>query len=74
MSDSHLPVELENSSTREIFKDGDETPVTLRNKRKRADQTLTWDYKQKRGSKDLWGKLNLFRGNSISLGGNAVFV
>ena len=54
VSNFHLPVELENNSTREIIKDGDEIPVTLRNKRKRVDEIPTRDYKQKRGSKDLW--------------------
>ena len=54
VSNFNLPAELENNSTREIFKDGDEIPVTPKNKRKRVDETPTRDLKQKRGSKDLW--------------------
>ena len=54
VSDFHLPVELENNSTREILKDGDEIPVTLKKKREKVDKTPTRDLKQKRGSKDLW--------------------
>ena len=41
VSNFHLPVELENKSTREIFNDGDELPVTPKNKRKREDDTHT---------------------------------
>ena len=54
VSNFHLPVELENNSTRDILKDGDEFPVTLKKKHKRADKTPTRDLTQKRGSKDLW--------------------
>ena len=54
VSDFNLPVELKINSIREILKDGDEIPVTPKNKRKRVDETPTRDLKQKRGSKDLW--------------------
>ena len=54
MADFNLPVELQNNSTREILKDGNEIPATPRNKQKRGDDTPTHNLKQKKGSKDLW--------------------
>ena len=65
VSDFHLPVELENNSTREILKDGDELPATPNNKRKREDNTPTRNYKQKKDIKDLWALLEGTDFNSI---------
>ena len=50
VSDFHLPIELENNSTREILKDGDKLPVNPKNKQKREGTTPTYNYRQKIGS------------------------
>ena len=58
MSDFHLPIELENNSTREILDDGEEIPVDTKKKQKRGEGNYptpaTRNLYQKEGMSDLW--------------------